>query len=168
MRFFKLIIATVLICSLLLLSSCTKEQGVTLSTDNIEEYVGINFSFGEISVTEMSSEDSSRISCICYVEVFPIGECAFDAAKITLSLKHDYGLTALGSSKDKWVIYPQSSAFNFGKEKDGEISVSLNKEGNGSASFYLCREGDVKHPLQSGGDWSVEVTEASGTATAEK
>lgn len=180
-RIFKPLMALVLAFSLLTLPSCTKElklppeqeqeqeqikeEIINLTATNAKKYIGTNLCFEDIYVAQKSSEDSAVISCICYVDVFPIGEYAFEATEITLSLKHDDHKIYTGPSY-LWSIYPNHTT-PISLAKIAEISITLDKEGNGRASFYLCKGGDPEHPLQSG-DWYVEVTKASGTVTEEK
>ena len=172
MRFFKLIIATVLICSLLPLSSCTKEQPqekekdieqeqeekITLTTANAKDYIGTNLCFGEIYVTDMPSKDTERISCVCYIDVFPTGEYSFEQASVTISLKNS-PINFLYMPETEWFARPIESTVILDKDGYGRTSVHLScinhpKEAPDSvpwnaADDYASFREDYKHPLES-------------------
>ena len=139
-----------------LLSACSKESGkpleteqepteerIKLSSANIDEYIGTNLSFGEIYVTDLPTEDTERISCVCYIDLFPIGDYAFEAATVTVKLedlskhvnKSDYPET-------KWSVFYGASSTN--STSPSGITVSLDKDGYGSACVYLKRNNHPK------------------------
>lgn len=189
-RLLKLLIAAALICSLLPLSSCIKEQPqekeesteqeqeekVTLTTANAKDYIGTNLCFSEIYVTDMPSKDTERLSCVCNIEVFPVGDYRFEQASVTISPKSRPTIF-LYMPETEWFVSP------------AEITVKLDKDGYGKTSVYFScinhpkevpdsvpwnaaddyasfRE-DYKHPLESAW-WYIETTKASGTVIAEK
>jgi hypothetical protein len=189
MNFFKPFVAFVLVLSLLTFPSCTKEpelppdqeqreqeEKVTLTTANAKDYIGTNLCFSEIYVTDMPSKDTERLSCVCNIEVFPVGDYRFEQASVTISPKSRPTIV-LYMPETEWFVSP------------AEITVKLDKDGYGRASVYFScvnhpkeapdsvpqeamdvytsfRE-NYKHPLESAW-WYIETTKASGTVTKEK
>lgn len=188
----KSLVALALAVSLLPLSSCTKEpvapskteeqqteEEVELTAANIGDYIGTNLCFGEIYVTDMPSENTERISCVCYIDVFPTGEYNFESATVVISLQDISNvINFFGYPTATWSIYYGISP--------KEIAVALDKDGYGRTSVYLKRinhpkevpdsviqskvddyskyREDYKHPLQTG-NWSVKFESASGKVT---
>lgn len=186
------LVALALVFFLLPLSSCTKEpvapsntkkqqteEEVELTAANIEDYIGTNLCFGEIHVSDVPSENTERISCVCYIDIFPTGEYNFESATVVISLQDTSNtINLFGYPMATWSIYYGISP--------KEIAVALDKDGYGRTSVYLKRinhpkevpdsviqskvddylkyREDYKHPLQTG-NWSVKFESASGKVT---
>lgn len=156
----KRLLTVILLCSVLLLSSCAEEEipEISLSTENIREYVAVNLSFGDITAVE-SASGGYYLSCICYIDIVPTGDYKFDSASIGYNLP----------STSDWKAVEVN-----GSEKDSEIktthntlnaSIKLDKDGYGSTRVYLyCHSSSIEkmHPTQKG-EWSLDIQSVSGT-----
>lgn len=156
----KRLLTLILLCSVLLLSSCAEEEipEISLSSENVREYVAINLSFGDIAVEE-SASGGYYLSCICYIDIIPTGDYKFNSASIGYNLP----------STSDWKAVEVN-----GSEKDGEIrtthntldaSIKLDKDGYGNTRVYLyCYSSSIEkmHPTQRG-EWSLDIKSASGT-----
>ncbi len=176
-RLLKLLIASVLICSLLPLSSCTKEpelppeqeqekeEKITLTAANAKEYIGINLSFGELSKMSSETSEKERVSCIAYIEVFPTGEYQFESAKVALAIEQSFVGDYTLSRFSEWL------------PEEKKVTLTLDKNGYGSTRLYLYREYSkdaediyepymfprrLRHPSEAG-KWSTMAISASGT-----
>ncbi|MBO4978796.1 MAG: hypothetical protein J6D16_00145 [Clostridia bacterium] len=174
------LVALALAFSLLPLSACTKEpitppeqekeEEITLAASNARDYIGVNFSFGELSKMSSESSEKERISCIAYIEVFPIGEYRFKSTKVVLTMEQSF----LGD-------YTLMRGLEWLPEEK-RVTLTLDKNGYGSACLYLHREYSkneedvfdpfmfpkrLRHPSEAG-TWSVKISAASGTVIENK
>lgn len=156
----KRLLILILLCSTVLFSSCSEDElsEISLSTENIREYIAVNLSFGDIVAEEISA-GSYYLSCICYIDIVPIGDYKFNSASIGYNLP---------STKD-WKAVEVN-----GSEKDSEIKtiyntqnavLKLDKDGYGSTRIYLYGYSssiEKMHPTQRG-EWKLDIQSVSGT-----
>lgn len=156
----KRLLTVILLCSVLLLSSCAEEEipEISLSTENIREYVAVNLSFGDIAAEE-SDSGGYYLSCICYIDIVPTGDYKFDSASIGYNLPStsDWKAVEVNGSENDWEIKTTHNTLN--------ASIKLDKDGYGSTRVYLyCYSSSIEkmHPTQRG-EWSLDIQGVSGT-----
>ncbi len=125
----------VLVSMLLLLgclTGCSKnEEPISLSAENINDYLSISVEFGNVSVSEVSSTLSGGkyyLSCIATITVESKKDYLFSDAWCYWILDDVGRWQQLSSSGDKITVYENVNAHG---------KIQLNKEGSGKSVIEL-------------------------------
>lgn len=156
-------------------------QEVSLTTQNLKDYVAVNLSFGDVNVTESSGTTSPSsittpqktyyLSCICYVDIVPTGDYKFDSVQIKYDLpsKTEWKAVEVNGSEGS----PSNEIKTINSKSNLDPIINLDKDGYGSTRIYMYYKSDFfhkpkslneAHPTQSG-DWALDMISVSGTVT---
>ena len=159
MRRFACLLLCIALCGCFV--SCSSEpEEVTLSKDNISEYVSVEVTFGEVDVADNEStihRGKYYLTCLATITVKPKGDYIFTNTSVSCVL--DEGgrwlpVRASGSVSASDLLYYWSGNIQLDKEGYGETTVSV---------FCYSDTYDKMHP--SAENWACYTLSGSGTVT---
>lgn len=145
-------------------TSCEKEpvEPTKLTEENLYNYVSIDITFGDLTVTDLSYGDTKRnvLSCLCTITVIPNADYNFENAYIRYKV----------NDNENWnVVMTRTANDSSGPLlSSGDVKLYLDKNGYGSDSFYVWQTFSSspininKHyPAQL--RWDYEIKSVAGT-----
>lgn len=142
--------------------SCSKEpKEISLSKDNLTEYLAVDIVFGEVKATENESSIYSAkyyLTCMATVSVKPKGDYTFTNTNVVCVLDKSGGWTPIkktGGNRNAYdVLYDWNANIQLDKEGYGETTVTL---------FCYSNTYNRVHP--SSKKWKCYAVSAEGTVT---
>ena len=140
----KRIVSIFLLAAIMLsLFSCTATEPkapVSLTKENVTDYVFLDYSFSELMVEKLFQQ------CTLTINIKPLADYDFNNASCEVS----YTV----SEAKEWTVVGTTTL-------SGKKTIRLDKEGYGEAviNLFAIVIGDYTHPAEL--DWSISITDAS-------
>lgn len=153
------------------LVSCEKK----LTASNIEDYVFIDLSFGEIQIYEYEDTDLSGnivtkyyMTSLCYIDVFPKSDYSFSNTSLKINIPENGSWKVYNLTDEPKPGFSNPLLESF--PSDWEVEIKLDKEGYGSTTAFVYAIisdslfGDFKkeHPCVEY-NWQYKIKSVSGS-----
>lgn len=154
--------------------SCGKEpeEPIKLTEENINDYVSIDLTFGELAITDVEGYGDSKqtlLSCLCTITVIPNADYKFENAYIYYQVKDtgEWNVITTHIAEEK---IDKSTRSILPLLDERSVKLHLDKNGYGSDSFYVWQKlssthinfnGRNHHPAQL--TWKYNIESVSGT-----
>lgn len=137
------------LCVIMLCGCCTacKHEEVSLTKDNISDYISIEITFGEVSVEENNTSGrlgKYYITSLATISIKPKGDYKFTDASVTCFL----------NKTGSWYVSNTSNTLNLDKDGYGEKTVMV-------YSYSMKSQGVYPSSV----NWNPRASNASGTVT---
>lgn len=156
------------VCSFLCIALCVclaycsaEPEEVTLSKENLSEYVSIVLTFGEVDVADNEStinREKYYLTCLATITIKPRGDYVFTDTSVACVLDEGGRWTPIKKTNEKQtaldMLYEWSGGIQLDKEGYGETTVSV---------YCYSDTYDKMHP--SSAEWGCYAISATGTVT---
>ena len=163
------LISIFLVYTVLSLSACENQEPTTinLTSENIFDYINIDFCFGDmnvqtkeekLSILSSNTETYYYVNCVCDIKFSPKANYNFKDLNMSISIKStdwDVKGEKISPSGDSFLSIANRKIFSLDKEGYGTCTVLFSQRTEDISSL---------HPLQNK-DWEYTITNISGTVS---